>query len=55
MLLFGIFKVVPYAGFLGIIWIVVTLGITIYHGMNVFSKNGVAFGYVEKKNKRILK
>lgn len=55
MTLFGLFSVISWAGFFGVIWMLLALGLTIYHGINVFSKNGVAFGIIERKNRRKLK
>lgn len=53
--IYGLFNVISWSGFFGVIWTIVALLITIYHGLNVFSKKGISFGIIEKKNKRKLK
>jgi len=53
--IYGLFEVISRSGLFGVIWVIVALLITIYHGINVFSKKGIPFGIIEKKNKRKLK
>ncbi len=43
----GIFVVIPKIHVFGILWTLVAIGITIYHGMNAFSERGVAHEVVE--------
>ena len=43
----GIFVVIPNVPPFGILWTLVCIGITIYHGMNAFSDTGVAHEVVE--------
>ena len=38
----GISMVVPGAGLFGVLWTTVALGLAVYHGINAFSKKGIA-------------
>ena len=38
----GISVIIPSSGLFGVLWTTVALGITIYHGINAFSKKGIA-------------
>ena len=43
----GLFVVIPAAGPFGILWTIMALAITIFNGINVFSKNGVTTGEIQ--------
>lgn len=43
----GFFVVIPSAGPFGILWTVMALAITIFNGINVFSKHGVTTGEIQ--------
>ena len=43
----GISVIIPSSGLFGVLWTVFALGITIYHGINAFSKKGIANFVVE--------
>ena len=43
----GLFKAIPMAGWFGIFWTVVAIGITIYHALNVFTDRGVAESVID--------
>ena len=43
----GVFVVIPGSGMFGVIWTLVSAAITVSHGINLFSKNGLPMGHVE--------
>ena len=44
---FGIFFAIPGFGVFGIVWTLIAVGITIYHGINAFTGRGIATEVVD--------
>lgn len=53
MVLVGIFGLFPHNQLFGIIWILASLGVIIFHGINVFTEYGVATEEIDVENKKI--
>lgn len=43
----GVFAVIPNFGAIGVLWTLISVGITGYHGFNLFSATGVAHEVVD--------
>ncbi|GKU76425.1 hypothetical protein L3i20_v208220 [Paenibacillus sp. L3-i20] len=51
----GLVSIPTGVGLFKLIWAIITFGIAILHGANVFSKNGISFGEINRKPRRKLK
>jgi len=48
----GVSVVLPQAGLFGIFWTLFAIGMTVYHAINVFSKEGIASFTIETQSDR---